>query len=110
MKPDVTRGCNIVMAIAEVIERWREESWVPKELHLSVEDWWAARDYLRATEQKPPLAWFAKHLTFEFHGVYIVVNPLFETGNYRFDPIAPTSVGARMIVALDAFRRGIKST
>jgi hypothetical protein len=97
----------IAHAVAKVIAAWKREGWTPKELHLSNDDWWTLRDELRACGQDP-FAFFSERLQMLWHDVRIVANPIFEPGNYRFDPIAPTSVGARMMAALEEFRGGIK--
>lgn len=98
---------SLLLPVVTIIAEWKRAGWTPKELHLSTEDWWLLRNEI-AEKISTPTAFFHLRLTMEFHDVYIVANPLFEEGNYRFDPIAPTSVGARMMEALEAFRSGIR--
>lgn len=99
----------IMLPIVEVLAAWKRAGWTPKELHLSTEDWWLLRQEIADVRSQPPTAFFSLRLTMLFHDVYVVANPLFEVGNYRFDPIAPTEVGARMMEALEKFRGGIKA-
>lgn len=98
---------SLALAVTKVLAAFAREGWTPKELHLSTDDWWALREELSELGQSPT-AFFHLRLTMTFHDVYVVANPLFEQGNYRFDPIAPASVGARMMEALAEFRSGIK--
>lgn len=98
---------RLMLPIITVIAAFEREAWRPKELHLSTEDWWELREEIASTTETP-IAFFGLRLTMVFRDVYIVANPLFEQGNYRFEPIAPTSVGARMMAALEEFRGGIK--
>ena len=114
--PDTVRTVNLphptpfAHAIAKMVAAFKREGWLPKELHLSNDDWWELRDELRDTVNVPtvPMYFDGNRLAMVFCDVRIVTNHLFERGNYRFDPIAPTSVGARVMGDLEEFRSGIK--
>lgn len=103
---------SIANAIAKVLAAFEREGWTPKELHLSNDDWWKFRDEIRSLASQPAQTTYfdGNRLGMFYRNVRVVTNHTFESGNYRFDPIAPASVGARMMEALAEFRSGIKGS
>lgn len=101
---------EIMMAIVDVIHAWRRWGWEPRRLALSVEDFWLFRDEVREKSSVAPSIGFDGNgrVTMHFHDVWIVPNPTFNPGEWRFDPIAPEAIRAGMIADIEKFSAAMR--